>query len=170
MENCYQGITVPTPIVPPCGGEYISTECVATPAPIVVLDIPAGDTQAHINTAIANALQNKDNQITDINNIIEPYRERRIYRGTFLGSILSTPVESTINDLAIVNSSTGIYTLTSSAFTLATNILITPNSATDDVVITYNYVNALTGVITFRVKNITGVLVNLLESPIKIEG
>lgn len=171
MENCFTGVSIPIPIPAPCGGDYKSTECVATPNAIPSLDIAAGDTQAQINAAITTALVQKEAQITTITQDIQSYVDRKIFRGAFLGSVFSNVAEDTINDLSINNISTGVYELSSSLFTAATSIIITPNGIAagyDDITITYDYTNVISGNIIFKVKN-NGVLVNLLISPIKIE-
>lgn len=172
MENCFQGIIIGDLPTAPCNGEFISTDCVATPNAITPLEIEAGATQTQINATITNALVYKEEQIIGITGDIQPYVERKIYRGTFLGSTLPYVSEDTINDLTISNLSVGNYTILSSSFNTATSVHITPNAITagyEDITITYDYSNAMTGVIAFKVKN-SGVLVNLLESPIKIES
>ena len=171
MENCYEGTSIPDPITAPCGGEYVSTDCVATPSAIAALEIAAGATQTQINSAVTNALLAKEEQITTLSEDIAPFTERKVYRGAFLGSVLSTPAEDTINDIAIDNAGTGVYNLTSSSFTTTTSVVITPNAVSlgfTEVTITYDYTAVLGGTITFLVKN-NGTLVDLLESPIKIE-
>lgn len=162
---------MPIPTQAPCGGEYTSTECVATPNAIPDLDLAAGATQEQINTAIKDALVQKEAQIATITTDIQPFVDRKIFRGTFSGSVLANIAEDTIGDLTINNTGTGVYELSSSLFTVSTSIIVTPNAiaaGNDDITVTYDYINATSGVIVFKVKN-NGVLVNLLTSPIKIE-
>jgi hypothetical protein len=169
MDGCYEGTTVPTPIEEPCGGEYISTSCVSTPSAIPVLGIVAGASQTQINTAIANAITYKEQQIEGILDSINPLINTQILKGSFLGSTL-TIVSDNINDVTINNIATGVYNLSSESFTPSTLILITPNGGLgyDNITVSYDYTNVDTGVITFRVKN-AGLLINLFETPIKIE-
>lgn len=172
MENCYQGINLPDPIptlLIPCDGEQKSTDCIISPA-ISVLDLDVPSTQTEVNTNIANALLQKEAQILNLTQDIAAFNSRKVYRGTFLGSTLDA-VEDTINDVSINNTGVGVYELLSGSFTTSTNIFITPNGIAagyTDVTITYDYTDAETGKITFLIKN-NGVLVDLLESPIKIE-
>jgi hypothetical protein len=73
-NNCNTGISIPT-LLPtePCGGNYISTNCVASPNANSELDLPIGATQTQTNAAITAALLHKEEQIqsiiTDISNI-----------------------------------------------------------------------------------------------------
>lgn len=171
MENCFTGISVPTPIQAPCGGEFTSTECVATPNAMPDLELAAGATQEQINIAIKNALVQKDAQIATIIEDTQSFVDRKIFRGTFSGSVLANVAEDTIGDLAISNTGTGVYELSSNLFTISTSIIVTPNAiaaGNDEVTVTYDYINATSGVIVFKVKN-NGILVDLLTSPIKIE-
>lgn len=169
--DCYNGITIPDPILPPCGGEYVSTECVATPTAIPNLDIEAGATQSQINAAITNALLYKEQQIDAIIANVLPFVERKIFRGSFLGSSIIATAEDTINDITIANLSTGIYEISSALFSMTTVVYVVPNSVSagyEEITISYLYTNATSGTIVFKVRN-NGTLVNLLESPIKIE-
>lgn len=63
---CYSGTVTPPTIEAPCGGEYISTDCVASPTQLITLDLPAGANQTQINAAIIAALIQKENQIQNL--------------------------------------------------------------------------------------------------------
>lgn len=171
MENCYQGTNVPDPIEEPCGGDYKSTDCIQIPNAFIELDVAEGSTQTVVNVAIENALVQKESQIQSINDSIESFIERKIFRGSFLGSAILSVAEDTINDITITRLSTGVYEINSASFPMYTSVYITPNTVGalyEEVTINYLYTNAFTGSIVFKVKN-NGTLVDLLESPIKIE-
>lgn len=68
--DCYNGTAVPTPIIAPCGGEYLSTKCVASEDAIPAIETVAGDLQDTINKNIAQALLYKETQIENINSIL----------------------------------------------------------------------------------------------------
>jgi hypothetical protein len=65
MEECNTGITI-TQTAEECAGNYLSTNCVATPNAITYLDISAGASQTQINANIVSALMRKDEQISEI--------------------------------------------------------------------------------------------------------
>lgn len=71
MENCYNGITTPTPIAAPCGGEYTSTDCVATPTAMPYIEVVSGATQTEINNNLVLALQAANVQIQDLLNRVD---------------------------------------------------------------------------------------------------
>ena len=168
--NCYNGITLPTPVEAPCGGEYIDTSCVASSKAIISIEVVAGDTQDTINKNIGDAFTYKDIQIAALSKDIASYKERKVYRGSFLGSTLSTPVEDTINDISVTRLAAGLYLIASDSINKTTNILITPNTLGDeDVVVSYNYTDIDLGEVQAIVKNLNGDFVDLAESPIKIE-
>ena len=58
--TCYTGVVVPSPIIAPCGGEYISSACIVHAPTLNYLNLPAGSTQEQINTSFINALISKD--------------------------------------------------------------------------------------------------------------
>lgn len=66
MDNCYEGVVVPTPIEEPCGNVYITTNCVTSPIQYIYLDLPAGSNQTAINTNLVLALQTANSQIQDL--------------------------------------------------------------------------------------------------------
>lgn len=74
--DCYEGITTPEPIVPPCGGEYLSTDCIITPSSIPYIEIASGASQTEINNNLVLALQaanvliqNLLNRVDELENI-----------------------------------------------------------------------------------------------------
>jgi hypothetical protein len=71
MENCYEGITTPEPIAPPCGGEYLSTDCIITPSSIPYIEIVSGASQTEINSNLVLALQSANSQIQDLLNRVD---------------------------------------------------------------------------------------------------
>jgi hypothetical protein len=82
MDNCNTGITIPN-LLPtePCNGNYISTDCIASPNANSALDLPIGATQTQTNAAITAAILHKEEQIqsiiTEINNTTSPiYSEK----------------------------------------------------------------------------------------------
>lgn len=66
MNDCYEGVAVPTPIEEPCGNVYISTDCVTSPNQFLYLDLPAGSSQTAINTNLVLALQTANGLIQDL--------------------------------------------------------------------------------------------------------
>jgi len=97
MDNCYQGTNVPDPIAAPCGGEYISTDCVAVPNAIPALDISAGATQTQVNSAITNALLAKEEQIEALSEVATS--------GTFNPNLLNG-----VNVSGVLDYSEAVYT------------------------------------------------------------
>lgn len=172
MDNCFTGTSVPTQVTAPCGGEYKSTDCIQIPATLIELDVAAGSTQTEVNIAMESALVQKDAQITTLQNDVAPFAARKVFRGSFLGSNILTTAEDTIGDITITHLSTGVYEInTNSTFPMFTSVYVTPNTVAaffEEVTINYLYANAFIGSIVFKVRN-NGTLVDLLESPIKIE-
>jgi hypothetical protein len=64
--ECIDGVEIPTPLIEPCRGDYISTDCIASPSANVTLDLPIGANQTQTNTAITSALVYKEQQITNL--------------------------------------------------------------------------------------------------------
>jgi len=65
MENCYNGIAIPTPVPAPCNGEYKSTDCILAPNALTYLGLPASSSQSEINAAIQASLMAKDELIAE---------------------------------------------------------------------------------------------------------
>ena len=72
MATCYTGTSIPQKISEPCDGEYKSTDCVASPNPLIYLGLPQGASQTQINNALLLALASKDQQISTLQNSIAP--------------------------------------------------------------------------------------------------
>lgn len=67
--KCAQNTSVITDNTPiPCDGEYISTQCIAHPASIAFLSIPANSTQYDINNAFNNTFINQNSRINLLEN------------------------------------------------------------------------------------------------------
>lgn len=71
MENCYEGIVVPTPITEPCGNIYMSTNCVTIPEALIYLDLPIGASQTLVNQMLILALQASNQLIQELTERIE---------------------------------------------------------------------------------------------------
>lgn len=172
MENCYQGISIPEQQTEACGGDYKSTKCVLTERDLTSLEISAGDSQEKINASLETALLQKETQIQSLQTEVNLLKTIKIFKGSFLdGAFVETNIDTTTNGVFLANPLTGVYTLTCSEFSTSTTVVVTPNSVPsgyEDVIISYDFSDITSNKITFKVKN-NGVLVNLLESPIKIE-
>ncbi len=70
-NNCYQGVSIPTPIEEPCGGNYTSTDCVSTPSAISYIEVTAGSSQTVINNNLVLALQEANLKIQDLLNRVD---------------------------------------------------------------------------------------------------
>jgi hypothetical protein len=68
--NCYSGIEVPATTEAPCGGNIISTDCIASPNANSILDLPSGASQTETNAALTTAILYKEQQIEDLQNSI----------------------------------------------------------------------------------------------------
>lgn len=77
MENCYNGIVIPSRDVPACDGEYKSTDCILSPTVLSYLGLPVNASQTEINNAIQNSLAAKDELIEGIDG-----SETKIIQGT----------------------------------------------------------------------------------------
>lgn len=71
MNDCYEGVVVPTPIEEPCGNSYMLTDCVTIPNQFLYLDLPAGSSQTLVNTNLVLALQTANQQIQDLRARVE---------------------------------------------------------------------------------------------------
>lgn len=60
----------------PCEGNYLSTDCVATPTPITTLNLAAGATQTEINAALLAILLIKGQDILKLQQDVNALTER----------------------------------------------------------------------------------------------
>lgn len=81
--NCPTEISIPTPLVEECSGNYISTNCLVIPQANVTLDLPINATQTEVNDALTAALIYKEQQITALQDLIDALDARIV--------ILETP-------------------------------------------------------------------------------
>lgn len=68
--NCPTEIEIPN-LTEPCGGDYISTNCLNIPEANVTLDLPANASQTQVNAALTSALVYKEQQIVALQALIE---------------------------------------------------------------------------------------------------
>lgn len=69
--NCYNGTSIPPQITAPCGGEYTSTDCIATPIAIPYIEVTEGINQTEINNKLVLALQSANLIIQDLLNRVD---------------------------------------------------------------------------------------------------
>lgn len=72
MGKCYEGVNIPAPISEPCGNEYMSTNCITIPEPIIYLEIPAGSSQTLFNTNTTLAIESVNSKL---DNFIEDFAD-----------------------------------------------------------------------------------------------
>ena len=73
--NCPTEIEIPN-LTEPCGGDYISTNCLVIPEANVTLDLPVNATQTEVNDALTAALIYKEQQIVALQALIDALDER----------------------------------------------------------------------------------------------
>lgn len=144
MKECNTGITI-TQTAEECSGNYISSNCVATPNAITYLDLSAGASQTQINANIVSALMRKDEQISEIP--IANGSETKIIAGTNV-TVTGTGTNTTPYVISATGSSSGerIFTYTTSGDDI-TPIFIFPhglNYAPTMVLATGNTIDTVT--------------------------
>ena len=160
MDCPTNNINIPTPLVEPCGGYYISTSCVSTPNSLTYLDLPAGSSQTQVNESLVTALNQKEQQIQSISTDLYALdgSETKVISGT---NITVTGTGTAIYPY-VVNSIMPYKTYTallSQSGTAAPSAIILSNEAGISVIYARTSAGKNTATITGFVPNKTAVII-----------
>ena len=138
--NCPTEIEIPN-LTEPCGGNYISTDCLNIPQANPVLDLPANSKQTEVNAALTTALIYKEQQIVALQEAIDakPYK---VYTALLTQTLTDAPtvivLENTLEGTVVLSySAVGSYVATlTGAFTLNKTWCSITSTAGADVTLT----------------------------------